>query len=547
MGADAARERMLAQVHALVEPLTRLDRGSVTLRTSDAAAAALHLDARFEVRFEPRGDVRTGSLPAGVQAAGSEAAASALVQAWIERQRAALPARLQGWLGRRAHDAVAELDASDCTEGRYLAGFTRACTDCAGDGEVACSGCAAMGWVTCWQCHGRSDIACPGCGGSGDFACGSCGGRGWVQVAYQRSVYDAGSQSYRQETEWRIEGCPGCNHGRVRCGRCGSRGRVDCTQCQGGRIPCSACGGRGRQDCRPCAATGCFSEVFTSDCRVQRHLVLNVDAPWPEAQAHLQALADVAALNALGPLSVTASRVVDAGLERRLQGTVPLARLVLGAGNADVDLLGYGPDCRIADFKNLVGRLLQADLDALNAELAHAPRLSLAPQPALDAALARCLASEAHSAILETAQDGGGARVPAALKGNAVSAEYVATSGAVLSRALAHALRGERWRAAALFPTGAMLLFGAALLPAVTRPWAALGAGVAIGLGGLAWPWWLQWRLRRRFDAPTARRLAALSRPLRWGLGLMAAAAGGVAAVAWLVLRANPALDLWPG
>ena len=535
---------MLAQVHALVEPLTRLDRGSLALHGSDTAAAALHVRVHCEVSFETGRSVQTGRLPAGVHAAGSEAAASALAQAWIESQRAALPGRLQGWLALHANDPAAELDAADCAEGRYLAGFTRRCADCAGQGEVGCSGCAASGWVNCWQCHGRADIACPGCGGSGDQACGSCGGRGSVQVQYQRWVHDAGAQGQRQETEWRIENCPACRGGRVPCSRCGRRGRVDCPQCVGGRIRCTSCGGSGRTACQPCAATGCFSEVFAADGRVQRQLGIGVDAPWPEARAHLQAFTDVAGLNALAPLAVTAAQLVDTGVERRLGGKVPLARLMLGAGGEDVELLGYGADCRIVDFKNLVGRLLQADLDALGAELAQTPWLMLSPRPAFDAALARCLASEAHAAILERALAVRGA--PAALYGNAVSADYVKAAGSLLRRAHARALRGEQLGAALLLPAGAMLLFGAALLPAATRPWAAVSTGAAIVMGGFVWPWWLRRRLNRRFDATTARRLAALSRPLRWGLVSMAVAAAGVAAVAWMVLRTYPMFDLWP-
>lgn len=538
---------MLEHVHAVVEPLTRFDRTSLDVKSHDLVVAQVDVVVRFDATFGTVHEDRPGALPPGVAAAGTASAAGDLVRAKIERDQADLPRRLEAWAARRSEDLSADLVASECTDGPYLAGYTRPCADCAGLGQVGCNGCAATGWQTCWQCHGRAVVNCHRCGGSGDSACGTCGGRGSLQVQHQRSVWDAASQSYRNETEWRTETCTSCRYGRVSCGGCLGSGRVTCNQCHAGRVTCVECRGAGTLGCSPCDKTGRFSEILASQCVVATRLNVSAAVPWGEAKIFLEAIKDITSLAALGSFQVVASRAYSAGLERHIAGSVQVSRMRLGAGGQEIDLIGFGPLCRVFDFKNLVGHLLQADLEDLTSAVAAAPRLTLSHLPQLDEALSRFLASEANASLMGLAQrHDTAASSPLAEHENLVSSTYAQAAASALRQSAGLTVSGDRFRAFLLFPTAAVATFLAGLVLPSTRPWALI-AGACIGcVSGLLVPWWLRHRMRKRFEPIAASRICELSVTRPWSIGVTVASVSVVAVSAYAIVRWSPALHLWP-
>ena len=76
-----------------------------------------------------------------------------------------------------------------------------------------------------------------------------------------------------------------------------------------------------------------------------------------------------------------------------------LTNIRVRASDQEIELLGYGNDAIVYDFKNAVGTLLVHDLHALEGALAAAPRLALRESAGLDAAIAEFLRSEVNAAI----------------------------------------------------------------------------------------------------------------------------------------------------
>jgi hypothetical protein len=246
----------------------------------------------------------------------------------------------------------------------------------------------------------------------------------------------------------------------------------------------------------------------------------------------------------------------DDSLARTLPGMVTVTTLTLTAAGTPFQILGYGEPPRVFDYKNVVGRLLESDLAALEEATRRTPRYPPWSSPRLDAALADFLASEANRRI--------GGRLnepPDALNRYAAETLRQAVSPDSAGRAVL-VLRGavERvHRTGMPLAVPALLLLPTALLvPAVLRGIIRFGPGPALAVGLATYgaarflEWLARWRVRRRFGSALGPALPALlddpslaQKARKWYrrsaiTGGLFGWIGGALIIAVLFLRAHP-------
>jgi hypothetical protein len=145
-------------------------------------------------------------------------------------------------------------------------------------------------------------------------------------------------------------------------------------------------------------------------------------------------LEDMETLTQLGEVaSMQLQRVVhhQALFERVYFGTVQVTTLSLHAARRSVEIVGYGNPPHIVNYKNLIGHLLQADLEFLETALAEATRQPLLSHVQLEEALYRFLASPANMHLGKQAFASSSA-VPDAFAAPLVSSDYATRASTTL-------------------------------------------------------------------------------------------------------------------
>ena len=89
--------RLLTRIGDFVEPLTRFDRGHLTLESSQHVNVDVIARQGFRVVFETTRSEGNGGLPAGVTQTLDAAATSRDSEAQLAASRAAVPTRLAAW------------------------------------------------------------------------------------------------------------------------------------------------------------------------------------------------------------------------------------------------------------------------------------------------------------------------------------------------------------------------------------------------------------------------------------------------------------------
>lgn len=481
----AATDRMYDPIVARVTAATRFDASAVERTGFEVEQVPVAARHALAVAFEAGTARQTGRLPGHVVRLDGGVFDATLGRIQAESE-AALAARLGAW--REAY--IAPLDRPEpeslVTDPRSF-GTDRPCEGCGGAARLRCEPCAGQGNVTCGSCSGVGTNSCWSCGGSGQSRCNGCGGSG-------RQFNNGNSAGSNYQS------CNTCSgSGSNRCSSCGARGRVTCSGCGGRRtVTCNNCTGSGKVDCRGCAATGHVSTIGAVHCRIGESVTVAPDTADEEARAHLAGIGTLAELGRMAALEAD-SYVVDGNVLRTtFDGAVPVARLGLRIAGTELTIRGYGPDQVVADHKNVIGRLLRYDLDALTEAATNTPRLAAAPPPALATSLARFLESETNANVVAPdAADVG------------VSADYRAEAKA--------ALRPAAWRVylATIYPAVLAALLIPPVLALILRAghWLAWPSGRALltvaltaaGIG-LALELLLRRRLLARWQAEAAAR-----------------------------------------
>jgi hypothetical protein len=397
-------EAVLQQVIQQVEPLTRFDRSLFKDIATATELIAVTAWQRYTALLRVDRESGAGGVPKGTVLLSSAAAMQAYLDQELLEARRDLPTRLRHWLD--AQETVrpdARLLPRDCFTETAPAGYHYPCVACGATGSITCGNCQGNRQVTCDNCHGQGTAVCASCNG-GRQTCGSCGGRGsWLETR-SRTTSTGTHGDQVQTTEYYNETvtCFSCGGtGSQTCFSCGGSARVTCGTCGGScKIGCPTCGARGELACRPCGATGWLYE------RGQLRLLITLQFSAQAQTDRDEIRKTVADFEELGDLYTLARGVTclddSAGPNtayREFTAMVDVTTLTVKAGSDSYEILGYGNPPQIFDFKNIVGHLLEADLQKLETVLQASSRFSFGISPWLTGALSAFLASEANARI----------------------------------------------------------------------------------------------------------------------------------------------------
>jgi hypothetical protein len=517
----------------LVEPNTRFDRSSLAILGQGTRLVDVRGTQHYEVSFGTTTGHGKGRLGAGYADVGNQAGLQRHVEASLTRNRGRLPGRLNAWLDSQRALPGEPLVAGACFDGPASAGYDYHCEPCRGAGKVTCTSCNGSGNTTCFACSGSGEVTCSRCHGTAAISCSVCGGRGQQseQVAVRRQNTADNREWTEYETVWKTcWSCSGRGNSPCSCGN----GRQTCHHCTNGRVSCSGCGGSGSTTCASCDGTGFQHTTATITCGVQQSLALHAGIDEPEPKRVLESIRTLEELCALSAAEVVVANVGASEVARTIRAPTWLTNIRVRASDQEIELLGYGDDALVLDFKNVVGTLLVQDLHALEGALAAAPRVPWRESAALDAAIAEFLRSEVNAAIGNVT----GAKkdrlekfASTQLKG-AVSSDYVVRA--------AKAIRASvlRTYAAGIVVPGVILAGVIALMLEVltlrsiwvfTYDEARYAALIGFAAGFLFIELRARYRLKKRFPAelaPKVIRLLGATRATLWAVGGLAAGTG---------------------
>jgi hypothetical protein len=544
--------RLHAAVAAHIRPVTRFDTADLQ-ETDPERTQALNLELTLlqEVDFSRTERRGAGRLPPGVSAMPDETAYRGDLQRRQERAQAEAPQALQAWAGQ----------AGEASHGRYVrllpsaaaflrppgnVGYEKRCHGCGGAGKVGCAACNGVGDQHCYVCASNRRIACFSCHGNKTSRCAHCGGRGQSTDYVTHSVWDAASNGYRTETRPEQRSCMHCSgRGSNTCHTCEFDGKVTCSQCQGrGRISCAGCLGAGKVSCGPCSATGVLHVSGTVEASVQVHQDLPLLGADAALRSFLQERVPAADLPQLCTLQGIPQHAVDGTrMHSRYRLRLEVCRAGFSAAGTQFMLHGLGPELRVYSFENIAGRLLAADLLALET-CVHSRRAG-----ALLDVTADFLRSELNLLIAEHVADADEATFAAVEQRfqGLVDADYCVRATAALRGALGQLYRAQL-QGPALLLCGVTAL-GAAALVALGWPTGlpASDALAALAAATVAWAaleWLTRWRIARRCSAGFALRLnaqlAAGGSVRRWRVGAALAATAAVGLAAWGTMQLPP-------
>ena len=379
-------EAVFQQVIEQVEPLTRFDRSLFKDVSTATELVAVTAWQRFTVRFQIDEDAGAGGVPNGTALLLGAVAMRARMDQELADARRALPQRLQQWLDAQTTvRPEARLLARDCFDEPDPVGYHYHCPTCGATGSVICWNCRGNKQVTCHGCQGGGTMTCAACT-RGYQSCGACGGRGsWIEMRSRTS--SSGTPVDYPETVY----CSACSQGSIRCSTCGGSSTVPCATCQGTKVVgCGTCQATGELRCTPCQATGWLYERLRLRALINAEFYAQADAERDEVRQFLSgrdALADLAAL-ARG-VSCTDEEASAYTIKRTLVAMVDVTTLTLRAADVPLEIIGYSDPPHIFDFKNIVGRLLDADLMFLETVIRSSPKYVPSLRPWLDNAPCR--------------------------------------------------------------------------------------------------------------------------------------------------------------
>ncbi|WP_295643064.1 zinc finger-like domain-containing protein [uncultured Methylibium sp.] len=424
-----ATEMLVDSVHrqivAKVEPMTRFDRSSFRIESSQTAALAVVAHERHDVAFRLEFEAANGKLPSDAKALSSDEAVRSHMEDCLATAEEELPQRLRAWHEDQASASGSPLLALHCYRPPGTYGSQTRCDKCAGTGKI--------------ECH------------------------------------------------W-----------------CRGRGRRDDGMC-------NYCMGVGDSGCDPCGKTGYRHRLARLRCTVESKFRLELPETADSVRRGLQAVAKLQQLSDLAPVGLREVSFGAARVEREFRATLPVIQVDVVAAGERFVVHGAGVQGRVFDFENIVGKLLQGDLERLEQALKTAPRWPSRALAALDAALGAFLSSGVNESIgqidpRKTAAVEAYARNR--LRG-AASVDY-----AVRAARAVRAAASRVYQSAVLLPLATTLIV---LVPCCVLLIASLVdmlkhaaplAGLAAACVGVAGAeLWARFRLGRRFDAEVASRL----------------------------------------
>lgn len=447
--------RLLTKIGDFVEPLTRFDRGHLTLESSQHVSIDVVARQIFRVVFETVRSEGNGGLPAGVTPTADAAAMTRDIETQLAASRATVRSRLSAWAVEHGETPTARPAVNDCFTPLAPVGHVVTCEPCQGAGKIACSLCRAAGTLTCEACEGRGSNPCATCNATGETTCRTCKGMRTVVSEKERKVYDEETNSNRTEHVQEAVTCGTCNGaGVTKCGKCNGRTTITCTACHGQKtITCTHCHGSGFLACETCGGQGRRHFIARIDCAIRETFETAVRASDPQITAVLKGLGDMDKVLGVSASHRSVAETSGDTLRRDTTAATPVTTVTVVAGGARAQVQGFGPQQDVLDYRNIAGMLLSDDLAVLEERLQATRLVPPRVDAALHEALSTALASEANAVIVENAAKKDQSGIVGRFKG-VVTADYIARAGGALKKAVTRSY----WAAMAKRPVAVLAI-----------------------------------------------------------------------------------------
>ena len=431
--------RLLTRIGDFVEPLTRFDRGHLTLESSHHANIDVTARQVFRVVLETIRSQGNGGLPAGVILTTDAADTQRQSEAQLAASRAAIPVRLATWAAEHGETPTARPAVADCFTPPPPVGHVETCQPCQGAGRIECTLCHAAGTLTCEACEGRGANPCKTCNATGEITCAACKGMRTIIREKELRLRDEDNNPRVEHVQETVT-CNACSGaGVIKCGKCNGRTTITCEVCRGQKtIQCTRCTGSGYTRCEACGSEGQRHFTAKITCRITDTFEVAGRTTDAEAAAVFKGLNSIERVLAMAETHRASAEISNDTLRRDTVAVTPVTTVTVVAGGARAQIRGFGPHQDVLDYRNIAGMLLSDDLvvleDALKTTRLIPPRI----HAELYASLSTALASEANVAIAETAARKDQAEIIARFKG-VVTQDYITRAGGTLKQAVSRA------------------------------------------------------------------------------------------------------------
>jgi hypothetical protein len=432
--------RLLTKIGDFVEPLTRFDRGHLTLEGSQHVLVDVAVRQTFRVVFEVNRSEGDGDLPVGVTRLADAAELTREIEAQLASSRAQVRVRLSAWAQEHGEDPATKPTVDDCFTRLAPIGQVDTCATCSGQGKIACAPCKGAGTLTCEVCAGKGSSPCATCEAKGEVSCATCKGMGNILTQKERKVWDEAIDAHRIEYVQELAPCGACSGaGKVKCARCGGRTEITCATCHGQKtIPCSHCSGSGDETCQTCHGQGKRYSMANLTCAIRETFELTPRTADPEIAGVLKSKGAIEQVLGLAASHRATAEANADTLKRDTLVVTPVTAVVVQVGGNRAQVRGFGPNQDVLDYRNVAGMLLSDDLKLLEEIL---PTTSLVPPKMNDTmlhALSMVLASEANATIAANAAKKDQSVLERDFRG-VVDGPYIKRAGGAMKTAISRA------------------------------------------------------------------------------------------------------------
>ena len=182
--------RLLTRIGDFVGPLTRFDRGHLSLEGSEHSIVDVIARQTFRVTFETSRSEGNGPLPPGVTQVTDATALTRDSAGQLASARAMVPHKLATWAEQHGENPLEKPSVADCFIPPAPLGHVETCAPCNGAGKIACSLCTGAGTLTCDACSGRGQTPCTTCKATGQTTCATCKGMRTILIQKERKQLD---------------------------------------------------------------------------------------------------------------------------------------------------------------------------------------------------------------------------------------------------------------------------------------------------------------------------------------------------------------------
>lgn len=247
------------------------------------------------------------------------------------------------------------------------------CTNCNGNKTLKCSTCSGGGKVQCYSCYGSRRQNCSNCSGMKRQRCISCSGYGYKERIELKPVWNPTISNTETVSVTERDTCYSCSgSGETVCMSCDSLGKVSCTTCSGmGDLSCSKCSGIGHEDCNKCIASGFQHELGMVDVQFTQAEQYFFDSSDPKLLSLISTVSTQKITHHFDLASVSYQEAPFALITHH-QLTLPVSTLNFSVENQEFTVYGFGPQNQVYDYDNVVGCILENDLEDLESKASQA-------------------------------------------------------------------------------------------------------------------------------------------------------------------------------